>query len=362
MISFAQRAPKRGEGEDAMDQHNPQSALRRRLCCLLGTLPIVAGLAFASGPARAQTYNMKFATQTLNDAQHEYIKVFKREIEKATNGRIKVGVFPASQLGGAQRQSEGLRLGSIEAADGPAELFVGVDQRLQGMALAGLFNDLEKSRSQVHLPAVRKAIADIVAEKNLLLIGITLYDLQSFVFKTPVTTLDGFKGKRIRVLASDGEQAMVRALGGSSVPMSLPEVLPALQQGTIDGVNSGHGVFVAFKYYDAAPNMLQTNLWAIVSLALVSRVWYDKLPPDLQKAVVDVGRKIEPEIDAYQVKRSKSDTDAWKAKGGKIVTLSPAEQQEAEKRVIAAIQPILDKNAGLKEFYGKVRAAIQAGK
>jgi hypothetical protein len=44
------------------------------------------------------------------------------------------------------------------------------------------------------------------------------------------------------------------------------------------------------------------------------------------------------------------------------VTLSPAEQQEAEKRVIAAIQPILDKNAGLKEFYGKVRAAIQAGK
>jgi len=346
-----------------MRKPHPQSAMRWRLCGAIGLIAIAAGLGFGSRPARAQqTFNMKFATQTLNDAQHEYIKVFKREIEKATSGRIKVGVFPASQLGGAQRQSEGLRLGSIEGAVGPAELFVGVDQRLQGMALGGLFNDLEKARSEVHLPAVRQAIADIVASKNLLLIGIVLYDLQSFVFKTPVTTLDGFKGKRIRVLASDGEQAMVHALGGSSVPMSLPEVLPALQQGTIDGVNSGHGVFVAFKYYDAAPNMLQTNLWAIVSLALVSRVWYDKLPPDLQKAVRDVGQNIETELDEYQVKRSKADTEAWTSHGGKIVKLSAAEQQEAEKRVVDAIQPLLDKSPGLNEFYGKVKTAIQASR
>lgn len=344
-----------------MRAKHPRSAIRWRLCRAIGVIAIAAGAGLGASPVQAQTFNMKFATQTLNDAQHEYIKVFKREIEKVTNGRIKVGVFPASQLGGAQRQSEGLRLGSIEGAVGPAELFVGVDQRLQGMALSGLFNDLEKSRSQVHLPAVRKAIADIVAEKNLLLIGIVMYDLQSFVFKAPVTTLDGFKGKRIRVLASDGEQAMVRALGGSSVPMSLPEVLPALQQGTIDGVNSGHGVFVAFKYYDAAPNMLQTNLWAIVSLALVSRVWYDKLPPDLQQAVRDVGQNIEAELDQYQVKRSQSDTDAWKSHGGKIVRLSDAEQQEAEKRVVEAIQPLLEKNPGLKDFYGKVKAAIAAG-
>jgi TRAP-type C4-dicarboxylate transport system substrate-binding protein len=322
-------------------------------------MPIAAGLALGSVPAQAQTYTMKFATQTLNDVQHEYIKVFKREIEKVTNGRIKVGVFPASQLGGAQRQSEGLRLGSIEAAIGPGELFVGVDQRLQGIALGGLFNDLEKSRSQVHLPAVRTAIADIAASKGLLFIGDVMYDLQSFVFKEPVTTLEKFKGKRIRVLASDGEQAMVRALGGSSVPMSLPEVLPALQQGTIDGVNSGHGVFVAFKYYDAAPYMLQTNLWAIVSIALVNKAWFDKLPPDLQKAVRDVALGIEPELDRYSVQRSDADTKAWTTHGGKIATLPAAEQQEADKRVVAAIQPILDNNAGLKEFYNKIRTAIK---
>src|SRR4051795_11767705 len=73
------------------------------LCGTFGAVALAVGVALGSGPAAAQqTYRMKFATQTLNDAQHEYIKVFKREIEKVTQGRIQVGVFPASQLGGAQ--------------------------------------------------------------------------------------------------------------------------------------------------------------------------------------------------------------------------------------------------------------------
>jgi TRAP-type C4-dicarboxylate transport system substrate-binding protein len=327
-----------------------------RYACLLGALPLAAALALSAGPAPAQEINMKFATQTLNDLQHEYIKLFKTEIEAATKGRIKVGIFPASQLGGAQRQTESLRLGTIEAAIGPAELFVGADPRLQGLAMGGLFTKMDQARNAVQTDGVRKAVDEIVSQRNLVLIGINLYDLQSFTFKAPVTTLDGFKGKRIRVLASEGEQAMVRALGGSAVPMSLPEVLPALQQGTIDGVNSGQGVFVSFKYYDAAKDMLQTHLWAIVSITLVNKPWFNRLPPDLQKAVRETGLKVEKEMNKYQEARLVQDANAWKSHGGRIVHLSPAEQAEAVKRSTAAIQPLLDGNPGLKEFYGKIKA------
>ena len=54
----------------------------------------------------------------------------------------------------------------------------------------------------------------------------------------------------------------------------------------------------------------------------------------------------------------KQDRETWMQHGGKIVTLSPAEQQEAVRRVSAAVQPILDKNAPLKEFYTKIRAGV----
>ena len=319
-------------------------------------LAIVTGMTLSPAPSRAQDFTMKFATLTINDVQHEYIKMYKAELEKATNNRIKVDVYPAGQLGGAPRQSEGLRLGTIEAATGPGELFVGADPRFQGLAMAGLFKDINHARRAILVPQVRQAISELAASRGLVFIGIYLYDTQSFVFKAPVTKLADFAGKRIRVLASEGEQAQVNALGGASVPMSLGEVLPALQQGTIDGVNSGFPVFVSFKYYDAATNLLDTHLWAIISLSLVSKAWYDKLPPDLQKAVIDAGAKIEPEVNKWGVTRLADDTNTWKARGGKIVTLSSAEQEEAVKRVSAAILPVIDKSAPLKEFYNKIKA------
>jgi len=316
-----------------------------------------ASLTLAAGPSGAQEIVMKFATQTINDMQHEYIKVYKTEIEKATNGRIKVEVYPASQLGGAQRQVEGLRLGTIEAAIGPSELFFGADPRFQVLALAGLFKDNAHARKALDLPAFRKAITDFTVPRGIITIGLNVYDQQVFVYKVPVTKLADFAGKRTRVLAAEGEQASVVALGASAIPMSLPEVLPAIQQGTVDGASSVIGAFVAFRYYDAAPHMVDTGLWALIPVALVSRVWFDRLPADLKKAVVETGQKIEPELHKWQTARIEADRKAWAEKGGKIVKLSPAEQADAVKRVDAAVQSVLAKNASSKELYNKLKEA-----
>ena len=175
--------------------------------------------------------------------------------------------------------------------------------------------------------------------------------MQSFAFKAPVAKLADFAGKRIRVLASEGEQSAIVALGGSSVPMSLQEVLPALQQGTIDGVNSVLGVFVAFRYHDAAPQLVDTAFWPILSAALISKILFDRLPPDLKKAVLETGQKIEPELDEMAEARIESDAKAWTDKGGKIVKLAPDDQEEAVRRVSASAQSVVGKSAPLKDLY-----------
>ena len=319
----------------------------------------VAALTFGA-TARAQEFTMKFATLTINDSQHEFIKMYKTEIEKATNGRIKVEVYPAGQLGNAQRQTEGLRLGTIEGVSGPSELFVGADQRFQAPAMAGLFKDATHARKVLAGPGFRQAIADMAATRGMVLISVHLFDMQSFVYKTPVTKLADFAGKRTRVLASEAEQQAVAALGGAPVPMTLGEVLPAIQQGTIDGANSGMPVFLAFKYHDAAPNQIDTHLWAVVTLGLVSKPWFDKLPADLQKAVRDAAAAVEPELVKWSVARAETDSKAWLAAGGKTVKLSDAEQAEAVKKVAASVEPILNKNASLKEIYGKLKAAADS--
>ena len=82
----------------------------------------------------------------------------------------------------------------------------------------------------------------------------------------------------------------MRRLGATAVPMPLNEVLPSLQRGVIDGTMSGTSVFVAFKFNDVVKVITVTNDTMLVSLAVVSKVWLDKLPPDLRKVVIDTGR------------------------------------------------------------------------
>jgi TRAP-type transport system periplasmic protein len=319
-------------------------------------------LVLAATSVSAQEITMKFSTLTINDSQHEFIKMYKPELEKLTNGRIKVEIYPAGQLGNAQRQSEGIRFGTIEAASGPAELFVGADQRFQALAMPGLFRDIDHARRAMLVPQLRQAMSELAASRGLVFISAYVFDLQSFVFRTPVTKLAEFAGKRVRVLASESEQRSVVALGGAAVPMSLGEVLPAIQQGTIDGASSGVPVFLAFKYYDAAPNRTDTHLWAIITIGLVSKAWYDRLAADLQKAVRDAADRVEPELVKWTIERADANNKEWAASGGKTFTLSAAEQEEAVKRVGATVQPILAKNASLREFYDKLKAAADSVK
>ena len=66
--------------------------------------------------------------------------------------------------------------------------------------------------------------------------------------------------------------------------MTLGDVLPALQQGTVDGAYGAVSVFGALKYYDAAKYMVETRHAYFYSVAMLSKRWYDALPADLQEA------------------------------------------------------------------------------
>ena len=80
-------------------------------------------------PAQAKTYNMKIGMVTINDSNHFSANWMKKEIEAKSNGRIKVGVFPAAQLGKIPRQIEAIQLGTQEVFMIPPGFFIGIDKR-----------------------------------------------------------------------------------------------------------------------------------------------------------------------------------------------------------------------------------------
>ncbi len=141
--------------------------------------------------------------------------------------------------------------------------------------------------------------------------------------RAPILRLADFAGKKLRVNATAMEREKMRRLGATAVPMPLNEVLPSLQRGVIDGTMSGTSVFVSFKFNDVVKIITVTNDTMLVSLAMVSKVWLDKLPPDLRKIVID-DRPRDPGPDQQVGAGVHQDAGpSWKEMGGEIHALPP---------------------------------------
>ena len=74
---------------------------------------------------------MKIALATLDDVLHQYAKNYAAAVEKDSAGRIKVEIYPASQLGSIQRQAEGVQFGAIQCQIVAPEFLVGIDERFE---------------------------------------------------------------------------------------------------------------------------------------------------------------------------------------------------------------------------------------
>src|SRR5580700_5933257 len=210
-----------------------KSYASRLLLALALTMPI--------GTARAQdkTYVMKITAPTQNASPDTYARVYAAAVEKESGGRIKAEVYPASQLGSIPRQIEGTQFGAIQCAVIPPEFFVGVDERFELMAAPGLVDSMDHGQRLAADPAVRKLILGLGADKGLHGVALFMNAPSSVIAKAPIRNLADFKGKKIRVLASKFQTVPIERLGATPVAMTLGDVVPAMQQGAVDGAVGG---------------------------------------------------------------------------------------------------------------------------
>jgi TRAP-type transport system periplasmic protein len=276
--------------------------------------------------AAAKTYTMKITLATLNDQIHAYARNLADAIDKNSGGRIKTEVYPASQLGAIPRQTEGVQFGAIQCQVVPPEFLVGVDERFEVLAAPGLLQSMAQGQRLAADPEVLKLMLSLGAEKGLHGVGLFMVNPAAIASKEPIRTLADFKGKKIRIFASKFQSEAFDRLGATPVAMSLGDVLPALQQGAIDGAVASTAVFSAFHYQDAAKYVTETGQPAIFGIVEVSKKWYDTLPPDLQKIVDDTAEQVAVAINPQATDITEMSRKAWTDSGGELIKLSPDEQ------------------------------------
>lgn len=308
-------------------------------------------LSIAAVPAVAQTV-MKAGTATINDVQHEYLKRFADRIAKQAGGKFKVEVYPAEQLGNNARMLEGLTLGTVEAVIGPPEFIVGVDPRFQIVGAPGLLKDMQHAVRLTQDAKFREALFGFGEAKGIKGIGLVLYGGNVWATRKPVKSLADFKGMKVRVLASQMHTVPLERIGVTGVPMAPSEAVQALASGAIDGVRTGITIFTTFKYYDIVKDItVADGDGTIVSMLYVGKKWFDGLPADARKLILDTSAALEPEMNKYAVDENLKAEALWKSHGGQIHRLTGAGQAEFQKRMHAAADEVAQKNPRIKAAY-----------
>src|SRR3984957_9714131 len=323
----------------------------------LGAMPVAEFAGTAAAQDKAMT--IKLATATLNDAQHEWMKRFAAMIEKNTGGRMKAEVYPASQLGTIPRMIEGTQLGSIQIWIGPPEFLVGVDQRFELLSVPGLFQSEQHALKTIADAEFAKAFLALGANRGLIGASLFFTGPTAFDMRAPLRNIAELKGKKIRVLASPFQTEQMTRLGATGVPLSLGDVLPALQQGTLDGAFGALPVFSALQYQDTAKYMTETGQSYIFSMAVLSKRWFDALPADLQGIVMSTNKQAAAEAIPWSLDFLMAQRKAWADKGGEVIALPAADKAELLAKLSPVGDDIVKPKPELKPLWDQMVAAAK---
>ena len=209
--------------------------------------------AFAVLPASAQ--EMKLASATINDGQHQWQKLFVEGVKARIGDKLKMGIYPASQLGAIPRMAEGVSLGTIESFITPTSFVTNLDPRFQIFEVPGLFRSPEHQYATIQDPAYRDHLETMFLDKGLRVIGAIYNSPTVILTKKPAAKLEDIKGMKVRTFASPLQMEPMKSLGAIPTPLALSEIIPQLQSGGLDGMLAGMPILTAFKYYDVAKNV-----------------------------------------------------------------------------------------------------------
>ncbi len=257
---------------------------------------------------------------------------------------------------------EGTQFGAIQCLVLPPEFFVGVDERFEVFAAPGLVDSMEHGQRLAADPAVRTFVLGLGADKGLHGVGFMMASPSSLISRTPVRHLADMKGKKYRVLASQFQTVPFSQLGANPVALTLGDVLPALQQGTIDGAVSALKNFTTMHFGDTSKFVTEIGQPAIFTVIQVNRKWYESLPPDLQQVVDKDGDRESIAVAPAALDLANGARKDWVAGGGELISLPPDEQASMLKTLMSAGKEVAAAKPPVAAAFQMVTEAAQRTK
>lgn len=216
------------------------------------------------------------------------VDFFKPEIEKNSNGTIKVEIYPNAQLGSDRQAIESVSMNQLEMTVPGGPVLSGFYEPYMVYDLPFLFSSREAAYAACDGELREELSKGLLEEHNVRILGIGENGFRhTTTNKGPINTPSDLKGMKIRTMESPLHLATFRSFGANPTPMGFNELFTALQQGTVDGQENPIAIIYTSKLYEVQEYMVMDGHYYVNCPYLINEDFWNKLTADQQKVVQD---------------------------------------------------------------------------
>lgn len=258
----------------------------------------LAGLIMSVGAAAAQDLTLTLGHAVFESHPfHDAATRFAAAVDKKSDGKIKIDIFPARQMGDVKELMEGVQLGTVDMTINSSSALANLSPSIDAFQLPYVMRTYADFARMAASPEAEAIMASLSTHG---MIGLGLYDGGQRHFLTngePVTDISQFKGLKTRVAPTKLFLAVWEAAGVNPTPMAYGEVYSGLETGAIDAVEINLTSIESEGLFDAAKNVTLTGHYFWPGIMLINQSVFEGLTQEQQTILREAAREVvEPQV------------------------------------------------------------------
>ncbi len=272
-----------------------------------------------------------------NTPKGQAAEYFKKLAEQRTQGRVKVEVYPNSQLYKDKEELEALQLGSVQMLAPSLAKFGPLGAKeFELFDLPYIFDNYEALHKITQGP-IGQGLLKKLESKGIL--GLAYWDngFKDMSANKPLRDPTEAKGLKMRIQSSKILEMEMRAIGAIPQVLAFSEVYQALQTGVVDGTENPPSNFYTQKFYEVQKFMTQTQHGYLGYAVIVNQKFWSGLPADIRKVLDQAMKEATDHANGLAKKENDDAVEAVRKSGRCQVLALNAQERAAWKKAMAPV-------------------------
>lgn len=265
-----------------------------------------------------KTFNLKFSTASVpNDAHTKALEVLKEEIEKSTEGRVKVEIHHSSSLYNQDNERQALMRGNLEMAYTSAPWMAEFVPSLNMFTAGYMFKDYDHMTKVLNGEIGKQVFEEVVEKTGVRPLGAFYLGSREINLREnkEVKTPEDLKGVKLRMPNTPSWLFLGEALGANPTPLAFSELYMALSTGAVDGQDNPLPTVQNAKFYEVTKSISLTHHIIDSTWPTINEEVWQEMGPELQEKMYAAVEKAREFTDQTNLKAEAELVEFMKQQG-----------------------------------------------